>query len=104
MGSGERTIRSLAVRVRYAGLFLAGAGYGGPSCDRGRGLHHRDVSALAQGRAGIHYRTAGGDSERHLWIMGNFCDGAPAARVRGAAFGALLWLDWVVWRNALWNR
>src|SRR5271156_5012626 len=104
MGSSERAVRRAAVRLWHAGIFIPGT----PSrcasrhwCGR---LHHRDVSALAQGTAGVYYGTSGSDTKRDLWAVGDFRASAASAPIWGAFLRALFRLDGIVRGTALRYR
>ena len=49
---------------------------------RERRLRHRDVPQAAAQAHFLRDRTAGGNSQRHLWIVGDLHPGPPDARLR----------------------
>ena len=109
LGPGQRRLRSAAVHLRHAGFVDSGTDPGRAAFGGSRGLHHRDVPAVAARHHLLPGRTAGRDSQRHLRTVGHLRPGAAAARICRALPGKDSGLDWTVQRarrtaSACWPR
>ena len=80
LGPGQRTIRRGAVHLRHAGFIRHRAAHRRAHQHRHRRLSHRTRAALAAPAVDHVHRTARRRAERHSRSVGNFCDGAVAAR------------------------
>jgi hypothetical protein len=72
LGPGEWAFQRTAVCVRHAGFVVSGAADGGSAGDWRGGVPDRDVPRRAARAAGLHDRTAGGDSQRDLRLWAVF--------------------------------
>ncbi len=76
----NETIRRAAVHFRHAGFLGHRAPHRRAHQHRHRRLSHRTRPALAAPAADHVHRTARRRAQRHSRFVGNFCDGAMAAR------------------------
>src|SRR5713101_5782940 len=96
MGSSQQSIWRLALRLRYDRFFHPGSRDRRAFGHRRGGVYYRNVAALAARAAGVHYRAAGRDSQRHLRLVGDLRSRAAAANLRAALARPLSWLDRIV--------
>jgi hypothetical protein len=80
LGSGQRQLRRAAVHLRHAGFVGHRPRHRRAHQHRHRGLSHRTRAALVAPAAHHVHRIARRRAQRHSRPVGNFCDGAVAAR------------------------
>src|ERR1700678_4139737 len=102
--SGGGSVRSVTVRLRDGGFFSAFAGHRGAALRWRGGFYNGNVPGRAARSSLFYYGTAGGDSERCLWALGDFRSGADSAHICSAVFGQDTRLDGPVQRTALRHR
>src|SRR5215469_17557264 len=96
LGSRQRSVRRAPLHLWHPGFVASVADHRHPIGRGSRGIHDRNVPEVVAWAALVHDRTAGGDSERDLWVVGDLRTRPNLAQLCAAIPGENFGVDGLV--------